>query len=211
MISNRRARSWPADPTAIELTYTHQQPVTVDTGLADTWQISADIDLSSDTIRVHVGDIEIVELDPDHVGDPSTEPRHFGRLAPAVDLALDDDGAGLHPVLQAHLSTTSGRILILTRAELTPDWRGFGLGVLLTGFVLKHLSRDARAANTRPTRFRFSSTGRRIPPCQYREFLATNGIYPFVSNLTPLRRIHQACIKKKRPTHPPDKRRGVIT
>lgn len=94
---------------------------------------------------IHVGDFEIVLLDLNQVNDLQTALRRSrDRLVPIVDLLLDRDGTGLHPEIDERLHSTCSRLAILTWAELTPGWRGFGLGVLLAGLAMKHLSTGAR-------------------------------------------------------------------
>lgn len=60
-------------------------------------------------------------------------------IFPASTGRLDQD-------LDDQLEPIGSRILILNSVRLAPDWRGFGLGVLLTGTAIKKLSGGVRAA-----------------------------------------------------------------
>jgi len=59
--------------------------------------------------------------------------------SPRPSSPLDQD-------LDDQLEPIGSRILILNYVRLAPDWRGFGLGVLLTGTAIKKLSGGVRAA-----------------------------------------------------------------
>ena len=52
----------------------------------------------------------------------------------------------LDPDLDEQLEPLGSRILILNSVRLAPEWRGFGLDVLLAGTAIKKLSGGVRAA-----------------------------------------------------------------
>jgi hypothetical protein len=97
----------------------------------------------------HVGDIQIITVDPNADHDP---------LA-----GLDTTSANLDRICQVLLAPATGRlsraitdhigrrrsrrrVLILHHACLSPQWRGFGLGTLLIGTAIKTVSADCRVA-----------------------------------------------------------------
>jgi hypothetical protein len=146
-------RTPPADPWRIDLTYQHRQRWWFD---ADTepeaWQISADIFDDSGTHRIfHVGDMEVVVIDPSQTDDPfgvlDGEDADLGRIAETI---FDPATGQLDPALDHQLQPHGSRILILASVRLTPRWRGFGLGVLLAGTAIKKLSGGVRVAVCQP-------------------------------------------------------------
>lgn len=66
----------------------------------------------------------------------------LGLIAEAT---FDPAIGGLHRDLDQRLQPLGSRFLILSSARLTPSWRGFGLGALLTGTAIRKLSASARA------------------------------------------------------------------
>lgn len=136
----------PASPWSITLTYRHQHYWWFGADDApETWHISADIDDDSGT---HVGDINIVLIDVYDTRDPfgllDGEDADLGLIAETI--FSGGGSGGLDADLDEWLEPLGSRILILNSARLAAEWRGFGLGVLLTGTVIKKLSGGVRAA-----------------------------------------------------------------
>jgi hypothetical protein len=71
------------------------------------------------------------------------EDATLGRIA---EVLFDPATGRLDPVLDAQLEPLGSRLLILKTAQLTPAWRGLGLGVLLAGTAIKKLSGGVRFA-----------------------------------------------------------------
>ena len=142
----------PADPSGIILTYHHEHPwwYTADDA-PERWHVSADICDDSGHPEIHVGDIDIVMVDLDETRDPFSlldgESGDLGHIASTVFRPGTSD---LDPDLDEQLEVFGGRLLILDRVRLTPQWRGFGLGVMLAGTAIKKLSADARFAACYP-------------------------------------------------------------
>jgi hypothetical protein len=136
----------PADPWSITLTYRHEHPWWFNADDApETWHVCADIhDDSGAHGKSHVADMNIVIVDVFDTRDPFSlldgQDADLGAIAetifPAGTGRLDQD-------LDDQLEPIGSRILILNSARLAPDWRGFGLGVLLT----EQRSRNCPAAS----------------------------------------------------------------
>lgn len=139
----------PADPWNITLTYRHEHPWWFNPDDApETWHVCADIHDDSGThLESHVADMNIVIIDVYDTRDPFSlldgQDADLGFIAetifPANTGRLDQD-------LDDRLEPIGSRILILNSVRLAPGWRGFGLGVLLTGTAIKKLSGGVRAA-----------------------------------------------------------------
>ena len=71
------------------------------------------------------------------------EDAGLGAIAGTV---FDARTGQLDPDLDDLLEPLGDRILILNSVRLAPEWRGFGLGVLLAGIAIKKLSGCVRAA-----------------------------------------------------------------
>ena len=139
----------PASPWSITLTYRHEHLWWFGADDApESWHVSADIHDDSGThVESHVGDINIVLIDVDDTRDPfgllECEDADLGLIAETV---FSPGSGNLDPELDGLLEPFGGRILILSSARLSPEWRGFGLGALLAGTALRKLSGGARAA-----------------------------------------------------------------
>jgi hypothetical protein len=139
----------PADPWLIGLTYSHQQRwwFTGDDE-PEGWAVSADLADPDHTHKAsHVGDLEIVLVYLECTRNPfdvlDVEDALLGRIA---EILFDPATGQLDPLLDAQLEPLGSRLLILKTAQLTPEWRGFGLGVLLAGTAIKKLSGGVRFA-----------------------------------------------------------------
>ena len=98
-------------------------------------------------MKSHVGDMTIVVIDVYQTRDPfgllDGEDADLGAIAGTI---FDARTGQLDPDLDELLEPLGDRILILNSVRLTPEWRGFGLGVLLAGTAIKKLSGGVRAA-----------------------------------------------------------------
>jgi GNAT superfamily N-acetyltransferase len=148
MIGQAR-RTPPCDPWSVQLTYQHDQRWWFDANQEPaSWHVSADVyDDSGTHIDSHVGDITIVLVDIDDTDDPfgllDGEDADLGLIAEAI---FNPATGGLDPELNQRLQPLGTKLLILGAVRLSPQWRGFGLGVLLAGTAIKKLSSGARAA-----------------------------------------------------------------
>ncbi len=148
-MNEQQRRTPPGDPWNITLTYQHDHRWWFDADTApETWHVSADIHDDSGThVDAHVGDMNIVIVDIYDTRDPFSlldgEEADLGLIAEVI---FDAGNGRLDPDLDERLQPLGSRILILNSVRLTPRWRGFGLGVLLTGTAIKKLSGGVRAA-----------------------------------------------------------------
>ena len=137
-------RTPPGDPWNITLTYQHGHRWWFDADTApETWHVSADIHDDSGThVEAHVGDMTIVIVDIYDTHDPfgllDGEEADLGLIAGVI---FNAGNGRLAPDLDEQLQPLGSRILILNSVRLTPEWRGFGLGVLLTGTAIKETVR----------------------------------------------------------------------
>jgi len=148
-VNEPHERTPPGDPWNITLTYQHGHRWWFDADTApETWHVSADIHDDSGThVEAHVGDMNIVIVDIYDTHDPfgllDGEEADLGLIAEVI---FDAGNGRLAPDLDERLQPLGSRILILNSVRLTPEWRGLGLGVLLTGTAIKKLSSGVRAA-----------------------------------------------------------------
>ena len=139
----------PDDPQNITLAYRHDQSWRSGADQEPgSWHVSADVSGDSGMdAESHVGDMTIVVVDLYQTRDPfgllDGEDADLGAVAGTVFNARTGE---LDPDLDDLLEPIGDRILILNSVRLTPEWRGFGLGVLLAGTAIKKLSGGARAA-----------------------------------------------------------------
>jgi len=147
-VSDKHQRTPPGDPWAITLTYRHEHPwwYGADDAL-ETWHVTAGIHEGGTGTDSHVGDMSITLVDLYKTHDPFAlldgEDAELGRIAETL---FDADDGQLDPNLDEQLEPAGDRILILHSVQLTPRWRGFGLGALLAGTAIRKLSSGARAA-----------------------------------------------------------------
>lgn len=146
MTIDSSSRTPPADPDSIYLSYNYEEHWARLNDL-EIWQVSADVRPEGGEVVSHVGDIEIVLIDPDETRDAfgvlDGESGDLGVIGGAI---LDLATGGLDPELDERLEPSGNRILILNRAQLAEEWQGFGIGVLLAGVAIKRLSAGCRAA-----------------------------------------------------------------
>lgn len=148
----------PADPSGIELRYTHSHHWDDLGNPVEVWHVSMDVPDGEDRNGLpaahHVGDIEILLVNPDDADTEyclAAQSDHLRAIAFKI-LDLDNTGSGMHPDLEArieplkHFEPAGARLLIINHIKLAPEWRGFGLGILLAALVIERLSRGCRAA-----------------------------------------------------------------
>jgi hypothetical protein len=137
------ARRPPWPPSRVELTYTRPaDPHDGGPGMAGLWRISADVPGQSEAdppILAHVGDIDVVIVDPGAV-DVRGQAHGLGEaVGPVVDA-----------VLTPGRKAERGRVLVVAKARLEVDWRSFGLGIALVGQAIARLADGCRIAAVRP-------------------------------------------------------------
>jgi len=148
-VNEQHERTPPDDPWNITLTYRHEQLWSSGANEEpESWHVSADVfDDSGTRVKSHVGDMIIVVVDVYQTRDPfgllDGEDADLGAIAGTV---FDARTGQLDPDLDDLLEPLGDRILILNSVRLIPEWRGFGLGVLLAGTAIKKLSGGVRAA-----------------------------------------------------------------
>lgn len=161
MTSATPDRTPPADPWDIRLSYTHEHHWAADPDDGPSfWRVSADVhdaergDGVQPSFAAHVGDIEFVLMDLYETRDPfGVLDGHDGDLGLIAETIFSGRrGRGdLAPDLDERLESFGSGLLILNRARLAPQWRGFGYGVLLTGLAIKRLSGGCRAVVCYPS------------------------------------------------------------
>ncbi len=148
-MNEQHGRTPPDDPWNITLTCRHEQLWWSGVNEEpESWHVSADVfDDSGTQVKSHVGDMIIVVVDVYQTRDPfgllDGEDADLGAIAGTV---FDARTGQLDPDLDDLLEPLGDRILILNSVRLIPEWRGFGLGVLLAGTAIKKLSGGVRAA-----------------------------------------------------------------
>lgn len=141
-------RQPPADPHRIELSYTHRHDLFDDADDPEIWHVRADTYTDdNDEPDCHVADLELVLIDPYRTSDAfvvlDSHDADLGLIAATV---LDPTTGGLNPGLEAGLEPHGSRLVVLHDVQLHPEWRGFGIGVLLAGLAIKRLSGGCQAA-----------------------------------------------------------------
>jgi len=148
-VNEQHGRTPPDDPWNITLTCRHEQLWWSGANEEpESWHVSADVfDDSGTQVKSHVGDMIIMVVDVYQTRDPSGlldgEDADLGAIAGTI---FDARTGQLDPDLDDLLKPLGDRILILNSVRLIPEWRGFGLGVLLAGTAIKKLSGGVRAA-----------------------------------------------------------------
>lgn len=141
----------PADPAGVELSYSFRHHWDSDGQQdPDIWHVSADIpdaeDEDGEAATIHVGDIEIVLIDPYRRYAFEALDGHSADLSYIGGAILVPGAAGLDPAFADRLECFGTGLLILNRVQLAPEWRGFGIGVLLAGLAIQRLSGGCVAA-----------------------------------------------------------------
>jgi hypothetical protein len=140
-------RALPADPWGIQVTYRHRQPWWFDANSEpERWHVSADVlDDGDSEVVSHVADIDVVLVDIGPAADPfgvlDGEDADLGLVAEAL---FDPATSRPVPEFEELVEPAGERLLVLGSVRLAPQWRGFGLGVLLAGTAIRKLSWQSR-------------------------------------------------------------------
>ncbi|MFC8669019.1 hypothetical protein [Streptomyces sp. NPDC057199] len=179
------------DPSLISLAYHHEHPVQAyefEDSL-EVWTVTARIDadvLAEDMAAYSdmdqesldaVQDITVSRMSfvrvrmfgPDHPFEAMDS--YTGDVAGIGEVVLDVAGGGWEPAFEAALAHPVGDLLVMDRVVLEPAWRGFGLGPVLAGAEIRHLSQDCVAVVCEPG----SADGRELTADQDREAAAKLG------------------------------------
>lgn len=162
MAGSNRVRTPPGNPSFIELIYTHRQFWNDSPDEEpETWHVSADIyDADGRTIESHVGDMEFVVVDlAENRSAFDTLDGIDGDLGAVAAAVLAPSTNELRAELDESLVSFASRILIVNRVQLVDEWRGFGLGVVLTGVAVGQLRHGCRAAFCYPASIDGSAPG----------------------------------------------------
>jgi hypothetical protein len=146
-------RPLPADLFAVELTVSHRRAWSVEPDEElEAWHVSADVyDEGGNTVVGHVGDMRFVAVDLYEAGNPYNLLADEGDNVSSIAEVIFDRGSGeLVEDLEESLEVIGDRILVVDRVELEPEWRGFGIGALLTASAIKMLSGGVRAVTCYP-------------------------------------------------------------
>lgn len=160
-MTSHRNQGLPADPGAIELSYTHRHGL-FDTGDAEPeiWNVTADVWSGEDEPDDHVGNLELVRIDPYRLADAllvlDSYDADLGLIAATV---LDEHAGGLNRGLAARLEVHGNDLLIVHEIQLDPKWRGHGLGALLAGLAIRRLSGGCQAAVCYPAPLDWDENG----------------------------------------------------
>lgn len=162
----------PADPRTIELSYTHHHGmVDADTGEPEVWHVRAGIDTGDDESGCHVGDLQLVCIDPYRITDAVVVlDAYDADLGLIAETVLDQQEGGLQRDLEARLEPHGSDLLVLHEVQLNPQWRGHGIGVLLAGQAIKRLSGGCQAALCYPAPLDWPE---REDPTQWQAAVAT--------------------------------------
>jgi GNAT superfamily N-acetyltransferase len=150
----------PADPSLISIAYHHEHPVQAyefeDT--LEVWTVTARIDadvLAEDMAAYSDMDDEALDavqdvtvgrmsfarvrmFGPDHPFEAMDS--YTGDVSRIGEVVLDVAAGGWEPVFETALAHPVGDLLVMDRVILEPAWRGFGLGPVLAGAVIRRLS-----------------------------------------------------------------------
>lgn len=141
----------PADPQTIELSYTHEHSILDDGSEPQFWHVSADAHTGDEEPAVHVGDLELVRVDPYYSDTFAVLDSYDADLGLIAETVLDPHTGRVHPDLEAQLEPHGSDLLILDQVQLVPTWRGRGIGLLMAGLAVKHLSGGCQAALCYPS------------------------------------------------------------
>lgn len=155
LVTEAERRLPPADPTGIYLRYLHEHhwASSGDDG-PEIWHVVAVVPDAEDDegqpAESHVGEIEIVLVDPHRPDAFGVLDGHDADLGYIGEVVLNPGSRGLDPALADRLECFGTRLLILNSVRLAPQWRGFGIGVLLAGLAMQRLSGGCMAAVCHP-------------------------------------------------------------
>lgn len=148
------ARPLPADLFAVELSLSHRRAWSAEPDEElETWHVSADAyDEDGSRVVSHVGDMRFVIVDLYEAGNPyGLLVGESPMLSEIAKVVFDRETGDLVEDLEESLEALGDRVLIVDRVLLEPEWRGFGIGALLTASAIKMLSGGVRAVICRTT------------------------------------------------------------
>ncbi|WP_395297268.1 hypothetical protein ACF9IK_30410 [Kitasatospora hibisci] len=143
-------RTLPRAVEDIRLTYTSDESWWYDQNSElDSWSVSADVwDLEAEERVSHVGSFHFVRIDPYEMHDVFDLLDGFdGDLGVVASAIIDPATNDYRDEIDNFAEPGAGSAtLILNTAVLEPEWRGFGLGVILAGRAIKRLGVGCRTA-----------------------------------------------------------------
>ncbi|MFP8940369.1 hypothetical protein ACLIYM_02890 [Streptomyces fenghuangensis] len=159
-----------ADPSLISLVYRHEHPVAAEefSDTLEVWTVTARIDADLlteeaaatsaatqadlDAVRdITVGRMVFVQTQmfgPDHPREAAD--AHSGDVARISESVLDAAEGEWSARSEKALAHPVGDLLVMDRAVLEPDWRGFGLSPALAAAAIRRLSNDCVAVVCEP-------------------------------------------------------------
>ena len=146
-------RPLPADLYAVELTVTQRRAWSAGSDEElHTFDVSADAyDEYGTEVVSHVGDMRFVAFDLFETENPygllDGENEDMSTIAKVI---FKRSSGELAEDLEESLEGFGDRLLIVDRARLEPEWRGFGIGTLLAASAIKMLSSGVRAVVCHP-------------------------------------------------------------
>jgi hypothetical protein len=149
----RSARPLPADLFAVELSLSHRRAWSAEPDEElETWHVSADAyDEDGSGVVSHVGNMRFVIVDLYEAGNPyGLLVGESPQLSEIAKVVFDRETGDLVEDLEEQLEAFGDRVLIVDRVRLEPEWRGFGIGALLTASAIKMLSGGVRAVICNP-------------------------------------------------------------
>jgi hypothetical protein len=103
------------------------------------WHVSADAwGLEDESATSHVGSFQFYRIEPleteDLLGVMDGYDGDLGHIAEAI---IDSETGEINDELRGSLAGLESDILVLYKAELEEQWRGFGIGAVLAGQAIK--------------------------------------------------------------------------
>lgn len=116
------------------------------------WRVSADTyDIGTETVARHVGSFTFYRIEPfetrDMFGVMDGYDADLGHIA---DVILDPSTGEIADALRDRMAGFTTDLLVLCRAELAEEWRGFGLGAVLAGQAIRQLGHGCLAVVLQP-------------------------------------------------------------
>jgi hypothetical protein len=105
------------------------------------WHVSADVhDLDTDAVTEHVGSFLFYRIEPVETSDLfGVMDGYDSDLGHIAEMVIDPATGEIDDALRDHMVGFEPDVLVLCRAELEENWRGFGLGAVLAGQAIKQL------------------------------------------------------------------------
>jgi GNAT superfamily N-acetyltransferase len=147
------SRALPADVTGIRLRFSFQ--IGWDETPSDGpsyWHVSADVhDLEDDRVTHHVGSLVFYRVEPTETRDLfGVMDGYDADLGHIAEMIIDTQTGDIDDDLRDNVAGFESDILVLCRAELEKDWRGFGLGAVLAARAIKQLGHGCIAVVLQP-------------------------------------------------------------